>query len=52
VAATLDFFCGLRACEIKRLQWKHISFEERRLSGPPVENSRRLARSLAERHVR
>lgn len=32
VAATLDFFCGLRACEIKALQWKHISFEERRLS--------------------
>ena len=25
VAATLDFFCGLRACEIKALQWKHIS---------------------------
>jgi integrase len=32
VAATLDFFCGLRACEIKALQWKHISLEERRLS--------------------
>jgi integrase len=32
VAATLDFFCGLRACEIKGLQWKHISFEDRRLS--------------------
>jgi integrase len=32
VAATLDFFCGLRGCEIKGLQWKHISFEERRLS--------------------
>jgi len=31
VAATLDFFCGLRACEIKALQGKHISFEERRL---------------------
>lgn len=32
VAATLDFFCGLRACEIKSLQWKHISFDDRRLS--------------------
>jgi integrase len=32
VAATLDFFCGLRACEIKALQWKHISWEERRLA--------------------
>jgi integrase len=32
VAATLDFFCGLRACEIKALQWKHISFDQRRLS--------------------
>jgi hypothetical protein len=32
VAATLDFFCGLRACEIKALQWKHISWQERRLS--------------------
>jgi len=32
VAATLDFFCGLRACEIKALQWKHVSWEERRLA--------------------
>jgi integrase len=32
VAATLDFFCGLRACEIKTLQWKHISWDHRRLS--------------------
>ena len=32
VAATLDFFCGLRACEIKALQWKHVSFDARRLS--------------------
>lgn len=32
MAATLDFFCGMRACEIKALQWKHIAFEERRLS--------------------
>jgi integrase len=32
VAATLDFFCGLRACEIKALQWKHLSFDDRRLS--------------------
>jgi len=32
VAATLDFFCGLRACEIKGLQWKDISLEEWRLS--------------------
>ncbi len=32
VAATLDFFCGLRACEIRALQWKHVSFDDRRLS--------------------
>jgi integrase len=32
VAATLDFFCGLRACEIKALQWQHVSFDDRRLS--------------------
>src|SRR5206468_5321648 len=32
VAATLDFFCGLRACEIRALQWKHISWDNRRLS--------------------
>src|SRR5436190_16065313 len=32
VAATLDFFCGLRACQIKALQWKHISWEDQRLS--------------------
>jgi integrase len=32
VAATLDFFRGLRACEIKGLQWKHVSWDDRRLS--------------------
>jgi integrase len=32
VAATLDFFCGLRGCEIKGLQWKHVSWDHRRLS--------------------
>jgi integrase-like protein len=31
-AVTLDFFCGLHACEIKELQWKHISWEDRRFS--------------------
>ena len=32
VAATLDFFCGMRACEIKAIQWKHISWQHRKLS--------------------
>jgi integrase len=32
VAVALDFFCGLRGCEIKGLQWKRISREDRRLS--------------------
>ena len=32
VAATLDFFCGMRACEIKALQWKHISWEQKKLA--------------------
>ena len=32
VAATLDFFCGMRACEIKAIQWKHISWQQRKLS--------------------
>jgi integrase len=32
VAATLDIFCGLRACEICSLQWKHVSWDHRRLS--------------------
>ena len=32
VAATLDFFCGMRACEIKALQWKHISWDHKKLA--------------------
>jgi integrase len=28
-AATLSFFCGMRACEIRALQWKDIDFENR-----------------------
>jgi integrase len=27
VAAVLAFFCGMRPCEIKGLQWKHIDFD-------------------------
>lgn len=30
-AATLAFFCGMRACEIKGLQWKDIDFENANL---------------------
>ena len=32
VAATLDFFSGLRACEIRALQWKHVSLDQRCVS--------------------
>jgi integrase len=28
-AATMSFFCGMRACEIKSLQWKDVDFENR-----------------------
>ena len=31
VAATLGFFCGLRACEIRGLQWKHVDWLRNRL---------------------
>ena len=31
VASTLAFYCGLRACEIKGLQWEHVDWKKGRL---------------------
>ena len=51
VAATLDFFCGLRACEIKGLQWKHISWQDRRLSVRRSKTPGGMARPVAQRDL-
>lgn len=31
VATTLAFYCGLRACEIRALQWEHLDWTRKRL---------------------
>lgn len=52
VASALAFYCGLRACEIRGLQWKHVDWDNARIQIRRSEDAGGLARPKSQRRLR